>query len=147
MFDNILSGLAQQALPKLMGEHGLNEQQAKGTVHAAAESVKEVIGGGNGFGMDDVLNLFSNAKNTPAADGILNNITNTFSSKLAGQVGLSGQQAGGVASMMVPMITNLISSHVGGNAGNLQGLVGGLLGGNAGGLGNVASGLLGKLFK
>jgi hypothetical protein len=145
MFDEILSTLKSQAAPELMSKLGLNEQQTHGSINAAADSVKEVISGGDGFGMDDVMNLFSSAKNTPAADGIMSNIGNVLSSKLTGQVGLNPQQAGGVSGMLLPMITGLISSKVGGNAGGLQSLIGGLTGGS-GGLGGIASGLVGKLF-
>ena len=147
MFDQILSTLKSQAAPELMSKLGLNEQQTHGSISAAADSVKEVIGGGDGFGLDDVMNLFSDAKNSPAADGILSQVGNVLSSKLTGQVGLNAQQAGGVQSMLLPMITSLISKQVGGNASGLQGLIGSFTGGAGGGLGDIAGGLIGKLFK
>lgn len=140
MFDQILSTLSQQATPELMSKLGLSEKQATGSVHAAADSVKQVI---DGFGLDDVLNLFSNAKNTANADGILSNIGQVLSGKLTGQVGLDAAKAGGVKDMLLPMITNLVSKHVGGDANNLQQLVGGFGGGD---LAGMAKGMLGKLF-
>ncbi len=146
MLDQILSTLKSQAAPALMHKIGLNEQQTHGSIHAAAESVKEVIGGGDGFGLDDVLNLFSQAKNTSAADGILSNIGQVMNSKLTGQVGLNTQQAGGVKDMLLPMITELVSKHVGGDANNLSGLLSGFTG-NGGGIADMAKGLLGGFFK
>ena len=97
--------------------------------------------------MDDVLNLFSDAKNTGGADGILNNIGSVLQGKLTGQVGLNATQAGGVQAMLMPMLTSLLSKYVGGNAGNLQQLIGSFSGGKAGGIADMAQGMLGKLFK
>lgn len=147
MLDQILSSLKNQAAPELMNKLGLNEQQTNNSITAAADSVKQVVGGGDGFGLDDVLNLFSEAKNTNAADGILSNIGSVLNGKLTGEVGLSGQQASGVSAMLVPMITNLISKHVGGDASSLQSLIGSFTGGDKGGLADMASGLLKGLFK
>ena len=145
MLDQLLSTLQGQVAPQLVQQLGLNEGQAKGSIAAAGDSVKQVLGGGDGFGLDDVLNLFSSAQNTAGADGILDNIVKTFNQKLTGEVGLNGQQAGGVMSLVLPMLTQLLSDKVGGNAGNLQGLLGDL--GKGGGLADMAKGLLGGLLK
>ena len=141
MLDQILSTLQSQAAPKLMSQFGLDEKQAGGSIAAAADSVKEVIGGGDGFGLDDALNLFSSAKNSSAADGLLGNIGNMLQSKLTGQVGLDAGKASGITAMLLPMVTELISKQVGGDPKNLQALIGG------GGLAGMAKGLLGNLFK
>lgn len=145
MLDQLLATLQGQVGPQLISQLGLNEGQAQGSINAAGDSVKQVLGGGDGFGLDDVLNLFSSAQNTSAADGILNNIGQVFNQKLTGQVGLSGQQAGGVVNLVLPLLTQLLSDKVGGNAGNLQGLLGEL--GKGGDLAGLAKGLLGGLFK
>lgn len=144
MLDEILSTLKQQAAPQLMERIGLNEQQAHGSLQAAADSVKHVVAGGDGFGMDDLLNLFSPAKNTPAADGILDSITRVFSGKLTNEVGLNAQQSSGVQGVVLPLIMDLLSNKVGGNAGNMQGLLNAFTGG---GLSGMAGGLLRGLFK
>ena len=147
MLDQILSSLKNQAAPELMNKLGLNEQQTNNSITAAADSVKQVVGGGDGFGLDDVLNLFSEAKNTNAADGILSNIGNVLQGKLTGEVGLNASQAGSASDMILPAITSLLSDKVGGNAGNLQSLIGSFTGGDKGGLADMASGLLKGLFK
>ncbi|MBL7952768.1 MAG: hypothetical protein JNM62_13735 [Flavobacteriales bacterium] len=141
MLDQLLSTLQQQAVPQLMSQFGLDQKQAGGSISAAADSVKEVIGGGDGFGIDDALNLFSSAKNTSGANAILGNIGGLLQSKLTGQVGLDASKASGVTAMLLPMLTELVSKHVGGDAKNLQGLLGG------GGIAGMAKGLLGNLFK
>jgi hypothetical protein len=147
MLDQILSSLQSQAAPQLISKLGLNETQAKGSITAAADSVKEAISGGKGFGMADALSLFSSAKNSAGADGLLNNIGNIFSQKLTSNVGLDASKAGSVKDLVLPMVMKLMSDKVGGNAASLQGLIGGLAGANAGGIGKIASGFLGKLFK
>lgn len=141
MLDQLLSTLTSQAAPELMSKLGLDQKQATGAIAAAADSVKHVVAGGDGFGLDDALNLFSSAKNSSAADGILGNIGNVLQGKLTDQVGLSAGQASGVGAMLLPMITELVSKYVGGDAKNLQSLVGG------GGLADMAKGMLGNLFK
>jgi hypothetical protein len=128
-----------------MSKLGLNEEQAHGSIAAATDTVKEAMAGGHGFSLENAASLFSNAQNTPGADNMLSNITNAVSGKLTGQVGLNPDQAGGVSSMIMPMITNMLTQKIGGNAGGLQSLIGGLTGGS-GGLGGIASGLVGKLF-
>lgn len=146
MLDQLLETFKGQVGPELISKIGLTPDQANGSISAAASSVKEVIGGGDGFGMDDVLNLFSSATNSPGANGILGNIGKVLSSKLTGEVGLNASQASGVSDMILPALTSLLSDKVGGNAANLQGLIGSFVGGNGGGIADMAKGMLGKLF-
>lgn len=146
MFDQILQTLEKEAAPALMSKLGLDKQQASGSVNAAASSVQEVITGGDGFGMDDLTNLFSNSPNSTGADGILGKVGTLLQSKLTGQVGLDADKAGGVSAILIPMITDLIAKHVGGDTNKLSGLLGSLTG-NSGGMADAAKGMLGKLFK
>ena len=145
MLDQLLSTLQGQVGPQLVNQLGLNEGQAQGSIAAAGDSVKQVLGGADGFGMDDVLILFSSAQNTAGANGLLDQIGSVFNQKLTGQVVLNGQQAGGVMALVLPLLTQLLSDKIGGNAGNLQGLLGEL--GKGGDLAGMAKGLLGGLFK
>lgn len=127
-----------------MSKLGLDQKQVSGSVSAAKDSVTEVLGGGDGFGMDDVINLFSSAKNSSGAEGVLGKLGTALQGKLTGQVGLNAEKAGGVQAVLMPIVTDLITKHVGGDANKLQGLLGGL--GNSGGLAGAAKGMLGKLF-
>lgn len=146
MLDQILSTLQQQAGPELISKLGLNKEQAEGSVNAAASSITQVLGGADGFGLDDVMNLFSSDKNTAGADGILNNIGSVLQGKLTGEVGLDALKAGGVKDMLLPMITSLVSKYIGGDNKNLQSLIGSFAGGQGGGVADLAKGMLGKLF-
>lgn len=145
MFDQILSSLQKEAAPALMAKLGLDQTQATASVGAAASSVKEVLGGDHGFGMDDVLNLFSSNKNTSGADGLMSKLGTVMQGKLSTDAGLPAEKASLVQSMLLPMVTDFISKHVGGDASKLKGMLGGL--GNLGGLADTAKGMLGKLFK
>lgn len=144
MFDQLLSALQNEAGPALKSKFGLDDQQVTGSLNAAKDSVAQVIGGGDGFGLDDVLNLFSSNANTSGADGIVAKLGPVLQGKLGSDVGLDATKAGGIADMLVPMITNLISKYVDGDGNKLSGLLQGL--GGAGNLGNLAKGMLGKLF-
>lgn len=141
MFDRIVATLTLQAVPELMRKFGLDEQRANGAVAAAGESVEHIVSGGDGFGVDDALNLFSNAKNTISADGMLANIGSVLQGKLMDEVGLTSVQAKAVGGVLLPMITQLIADQVRGNAKDLRSLFGG------GGLTDRAKGLFGSLFK
>ena len=142
MLDQILSSLKDKATPELMNQLGLNADQANGSVMAAADSVKQVVSGGDGFGLDDALSLFSSSKNSSGADGMMGKIGEVLMGKLTGQVGLDAGKASGVSTMLMPMVMDLVSKYVGGDAKNLQGLLGG-----GGGIADAAKGMLGKLFK
>ncbi|HRH37281.1 MAG TPA: hypothetical protein PK760_02980 [Flavobacteriales bacterium] len=144
MFDNILSQLTEQALPKLMNEHGLTKEQAHASIASAAQSAQGTIAGDHGFGMDTLLNLFSSEQNNGQANDLLSRIGDSMHGGITNS-GLDPAKAAGVKDTLLPMITDMVSKHVGGNAGNLQGLLGNL--GNGGGLADMAKGVLGNLFK
>ncbi|MCB0763885.1 MAG: hypothetical protein R2815_01250 [Flavobacteriales bacterium] len=144
MLERIITSLREQATPELIGKLGLSESQASGSINAAADSVKQAIGGGDGIGMDDLLNLFSDKANTANANGIMDNIGGLLKGKLSNEVGLDAAKASGVKEMLMPMLMQLVSKYVGGDSKNLQSLLGGLA---EGGLAEKAKGMLGGLFK
>ncbi|MBP8824776.1 MAG: hypothetical protein KBH07_14125 [Flavobacteriales bacterium] len=144
MFDQILSALQHEAGPALRSKFGLDDQQVAGSLNATKDSMAQVLGGGDGFGLDDVLSLFSSKANSSGADGILAKLGPVLQGKLTGDVGLDPAKAGGIADMLVPLATGLIGKYVEGDNNKLSGLLQGLGGG--GNLGNMAKGMLGKLF-
>ncbi|MBK9419959.1 MAG: hypothetical protein IPN44_02780 [Flavobacteriales bacterium] len=145
MFDQILSSLQKEAAPALMAKLGLDQNQADKSVGAAANSVKEVLGGNHGFGMDDVLSLFSNNTNTAGANGLMSKLGTVMQGKLSTEAGLPAEKASMVQSMLLPLVTDFIAKHVGGDASKLKGMLGGL--GDLSGMADTAKGMLGKLFK
>jgi len=144
MLDNLLPLLKEKIGAALMNKVGLDANKTDGALNAAASSVKEVISG-KGADMSTLLNLFSNASNNQGANALLSQLGQNYLGKLTGQVGLDPSKAGSVKDLVIPALTGLLSDKIGGNAGALQSVLGNL--GGSGGLGNVAKGLLGKLFK
>ena len=143
MFDNILSSLTQKALPKLVQEHGLSPEQAKSSITAATTGLQGVLSGDHGVDVSTLTNLFSSDTNTTGANGLLEKIGQAVQSNLTGKAGLSAEKAGAVKDTLLPMIMDLMSKHVGGNADSLKDLVSGFSGG---GMADAAKGVLGKLF-
>jgi len=92
-----------------------------------------------------VLNLFSKDSNTAGANDLLGQLGQNYLGKLTGQVGLDAAKANSVKDLVMPVLTNLLSDKIGGNAGALQGLLGNLGGG--GDIADMAKGMLGKLFR
>src|SRR5690606_26752717 len=119
--------------------------QANMSVGAATDSVKEVLGSGQGFGLQDALNLFSGKSNDSGAQAMLAKLGSVLQGKLTGQVGLDAGKASGVSALLLPMVTDLIAKQVGGDGAKLKDLLGNL--GDGGDLGKMAKGMLGKLFK
>jgi len=144
MLDNLLPLLKDQVGSDLMTKLGLDAGKADGALNAAASSVQEVVGG-QGIDMGTILNLFSNETNGSGANALLGQLGQNYLGKLTGQVGLDAGMANSVKDMVIPAITALLSDKIGGNAGALQGLLGNL--GGASGLGDMAKGMLGKMFK
>jgi hypothetical protein len=145
MLDNIISSLTEQAMPKLTGAHGLSPEQAKNSITAAVDGLKGTLGGDHGFDLGTVTNLFSSATNTDGANGLLEKIAGNLQGDLVSKAGLNADQATSVKNTLLPMITDLVTKHVGGNAGALQGMLSSFTGG--GGIADMAKGALGKLFK
>lgn len=142
MLDNIIPLLKDKIGPDLINKLGLPSDKADQAVEAAGSSVKEVIGD-KGLDMGSLLNLFSKDSNSSGANDLLGKLGANYLGKLTGQVGLDAGKATSVKDMVIPAITALLSDKIGGNLGNLQGL----LGGKGGSLGDTAKGMLGKLFK
>lgn len=142
MLDNIIPLLKDSIGPDLINQLGLPGDKADQAVEAAGSSVNEVIGS-KGLYMGSVLNLFSKDNNSSGANDLLGKLGANYLGKLTGQVGLDADKATSVKDMVIPAITALLSDKIGGNLGNLQGL----LGGKGGSRGDTAKGMLGKLFK
>ncbi len=144
MLDNLLPLLKDKVGADLMNKVGLDATKTDGALNAATSTVTELLGG-KGIDMGTVLNLFSNSANSASANDLLGQLGQNYLGKLTGQVGLDAGKANSVKDLVMPVLTNLLSDKIGGNAGALQGLLGNLGGG--GDIADMAKGMLGKLFK
>jgi hypothetical protein len=144
MFEQLLDlvkGHSQEAIVNntdVPNEH--NEAVQQEATNTITSTLQSLLGGG-GNGAAQVLNLFSQGQNGgdvsshPVAQSISTNLIGTLMNKF----GIGGQQAGGIASMLLPMVLNkLVGGGSNNNAAagglNIQGIFNSLSGGKTGGL-------------
>lgn len=144
MLNELLPLLKDKVGADLMNKVGLDANKTDGALNAASSTVTELLGG-KGIDMGTVLNLFSKDTNTAGANDLLGQLGRNYLGKLTGEVGLDAAKANSVKDLVMPVLTNLLSDKIGGNAGALQGMLGNLGGG--GDIADMAKGMLGKLFK
>lgn len=147
MLDELVNSLKGQVGNSLIEKIGLTEQQSDRSLNAAGNSVVDVLGGGDGIDLGDVLSLFSKNQNTNGADDLLGQLGNTFKSKLQGDVGLSSEKASGVRDLVLPILMSLMSDKVDGNKNALSGMLGGLAGGLLRGEGGSDRGIMDSVSK
>jgi hypothetical protein len=146
MFEQLLQMVTshgQEAVvqnPAVPNEH--NEAVLHETTNSITSTLQGLLGGG-GNGAAQVLNLFSpqNASadlgNHPVSQAISGNLVNSLMSKF----GIGGQQAGGIASMLIPMVLNKLvggatnnQAAAGGGGLNIASIFSSLSGGKTGGM-------------
>jgi hypothetical protein len=128
MFEQLLDlvkGHSQESIvnnPDVPNQH--NEAVQQEATNSITSTLQGLLGGG-GNGAAQVLNLFSNnqnggdVSNHPVAQNMSQNLIGSLMSKF----GIGGQQAGGIASMLIPMVLNKL---VGGASNNNNAAAGGL---------------------
>lgn len=144
MIDQILSTLKKDAAPQLISKLGLSDAQASDSVNAAASSVQEVLGG-KGINASDIAGLFGDGRKGDATSAIEEKLGSSMIGNLMHKAGLSQEQASKVQALLMPMLVNMVSKHVGGDGNKLQGLLAGLGGGDED-IADKAKGMLGGLF-
>lgn len=138
MFDDIINSLKDEVGGSLMEKLGLSNEDAGKAVDIAGDTVKEVMErDSDGFGLDDILNLFSNDKNNETADNLENNISTHLSQNLTEKMGLSSDMISSIKSMILPILLNLITSKLGGDGNKVNDIFGENIGGLIRGLGGL----------
>ncbi len=152
MFEQLLKMVTdhgQEAVvqnPAVPNEH--NEAVLHETTNSITSTLQGLLGGG-GNGAAQVLNLFSpqNANadlgNHPVSQAISGNLVSSLMNKF----GIGGDKAGGIASMLIPMVLSKLvggannNAAAGGGGLNIANIFSSLSGGNTGGLniGNLVS--------
>jgi hypothetical protein len=143
MFEQLLDlvkGHSQDAIvnnPDVPNQH--NEAVQQEATSSIMSTLQGLLGGG-GNGAAQVLNLFNqnnsgaDINNHPVAQSMSQNLIGSLMSKF----GIGGQQAGGIASMLLPMVLNkLVGGASNSNAGgglNIQSIFNSLSGGKTGGM-------------
>jgi hypothetical protein len=145
MFEQLLDlvkGHSQESIvnnPDVPNQH--NEAVQQEATNSITSTLQSLLGGG-GNGAAQVLNLFSNTQNGgdvsnhPVAQSISQNLIGSLMSKF----GIGGQQAGGIASMLLPMVLNKLvggasnSNNAAAGGLNVQNIFNSLSGGKTGGM-------------
>ncbi len=128
MFEQLLDlvkGHSQESIvnnPDVPNQH--NEAVQQEATNSITSTLQSLLGGG-GNGAAQVLNLFSNTQNGADVSNhpVAQNMSQNLISSLMSKFGIGGQQAGGIASMLIPMV---LSKLVGGESNNNNAAAGGL---------------------
>lgn len=109
---------------------------------------KEVSQQLTGGGIGNVMNLFSKNPNNDGANQVQSNIHNGVIQELTGKLGLSHQQSGSIAQMVVPALINMITHKNSATPDNDPSPLHEIFGGAAmSGVGGAAKNILGKFMK
>ncbi|MEQ1553884.1 MAG: hypothetical protein ABL929_06890 [Ferruginibacter sp.] len=142
MFEQLLELVKSQSGEAIVNNPAVPNEHNEAVMNEATNSITSTLQGllssGGSNGIAQVLNMFSNqnagadVNNHPVAQTMSSNLVSSLMSKF----GIGGQQAGGIASMLLPMVLNKLiggSSNTGGGL-NIQSLFNGLSGGKTGGM-------------
>jgi hypothetical protein len=144
MFEQLLDlvkGHSQESIvnnPDVPNEH--NEAVQQEATSSIMSTLQGMLGSG-GNGAAQVLNLFNQSNSGadinshPVAQSMSQNLVGSLMSKF----GIGGNQAGGIASMLLPMVLNKLvggasNSNAGGGGLNIQSIFNSLSGGKTGGM-------------
>lgn len=105
MFDQLLSLVKENAGTDIIENTAIPNERNDEAVEAATQSIsdtfKNAIQSGN---VKDVMHLFNDNGNNVSANPLAQNMQGNLVDKLTSQFGISGTQAGGIASSLIPMV-------------------------------------------
>ncbi len=145
MFEQLLELVKGQSTEAIINNPDVPNEQNEAVMEEATSSITSTLQGmlsGGGNGTAQVLNLFSNqnagadVSNHPVAQSMSSNLVSTLMSKF----GIGGQQAGGIASMLLPIVLNKLvggatnSNDAGAGGLNIQSIFNSLSGGKTSGM-------------
>jgi hypothetical protein len=122
------SGAFGQAVDALKGQHGLDDQQARGAVQATAEGTAEAMksGGGGlggllggltgGGGLGGLAGMLGGGS-AGGAGGLPPQLVDTVANFVAGRTGLDDTKARAVVAMVLPKVIDFAKSKFGGGKG------------------------------
>ena len=124
MFDSILDSLKEEVGSALMSKLGLSSTDVDKTIESSKDAMETTITEeAKSNGLDTLVNLFSDNKNTSTSNNVLEKLGGNLLSSLTSK-GFDSSKSSSITSMILPIITNLLSKKIGGNTGSLQSLLG-----------------------
>ena len=140
MFEQLMDLVKQNSGEAVINNPAVPNEQNEAVMHAASGSIMDTLKGMmSGGGAASVLNLFSNqnsgadVSNHPVTQNVSSNLISTLMNKF----GIGGDKAGGIASMLIPIVmSKLVSKTNDSNDSsfNLQGIFNSLSGNKTGGM-------------
>lgn len=139
MLENLFNLIKEQGGEAVINNPAVPNEQNDAVLADATHSVAEGLQGElAGGGLQNVLSMFGNGEQG-GGNGIMNNpivsnIISSFTQKLTNNHGIAGDQAGGIASSLIPgVISSLISktNNPSDSSFDLNGIIGSLTGGGA----------------
>jgi hypothetical protein len=146
MFEELLNLVKGHSQDAIVNNADVPNEHNEAVQHEATNSIMSTLQGmlgGGGNGAAQVLNLFSqnnagaDISNHPVAQSMSSNLVGTLMNKF----GIGGNQAGGIASMLLPMVlSKLVGGASNSNTGglNVQSIFNSLSGGGTSGM-NIGS--------
>ncbi len=132
MFENILESVQQIAGQAVEQNPDVDNAHKEGIASEAVSSIKNGIEGAVANGnIGSLLGFFSNSNENAASNPVVQNISGDFISNITQKFGL-GEGASSLGAI-IPMIFNLVKSHLGGGAANTESTASG----EGGGLGSI----------
>jgi hypothetical protein len=145
MFEELLNLVKGHSQEAIVNNADVPNEHNEAVQHEATNSIMSTLQGllgGGGNGAAQVLNMFSqnnagaDINNHPVAQSMSSNLVGTLMSKF----GIGGNQAGGIASMLLPMVLNKLvggatnNNNAGGGGLGIQSIFNSLSGGKTGGM-------------
>lgn len=140
MFEQFMDLVKQNAGDAIINNPDVPNAQNEAVTQAAGSSILNTLQGMlSGGGAQNVLNLFhSDNSNTDVADHpVTQKVSSNLISDLMSKFGFSGDKAGGIASMLVPMLMNKFinkTNDPNDNSFDIQGIFNSLSGNKTGGM-------------
>jgi hypothetical protein len=139
MFEQLMDLVKQNSQEAIVNNPAIPNEQNDAVMHTASSSIMSTLQGLlSSGGASSVLNLFnqnnqSDINNHPVTQAASSNLISTLMSKF----GIGSDKAGGIASMLLPMVmSKLVNKTNDSNDGsfNIQGIFNSLSGGKTGGM-------------
>jgi Ca2+-binding EF-hand superfamily protein len=139
MFEQLMDLVKQNSQEAIVNNPAVPNEQNDAVMETAGSSIMSTLQGMlSGGGASSVLNLFNqgnqaDVSNHPVTQAASSNLVSTLMSKF----GISGDKAGGIASMLLPVIMSKLvnkTNDSNDNSFNIQGIFNSLSGGKTGGM-------------
>ena len=124
MFDTILDSLKGEVGATLMNKLGLSNTEVDKAIESSKGALESTLTQeAKNNGLDTLLNLFSENENTSTYNNLIKKLGGNLIASLTSK-GFDSSKSSSIATIVLPVITNLLSNKISGNSRNLQSIMG-----------------------